>query len=153
MSLYLTTRYLACLIAIGSLLVSCDKVQKTTKDEKNMTITNEEIITTPSGLKYVEKHVGNGVIAEKGKTISVHYVGTLEDGTKFDSSLDRGQPIDFKLGVGQVIKGWDEGLDGVKVGGKRKLIIPAELGYGSRAAGKIPANSTLIFEVELVGVK
>ncbi len=149
----MTKGYLVCLIAIGSLLVICYKTQKTTKDKQTMTVTTEEIITTPSGLKYIERNVGTGDVATKGKTIAVHYTGTLEDGTKFDSSIDRGQPIDFKLGIGQVIKGWDEGLDGVKVGGKRKLIIPAELGYGSRPAGRIPANSTLIFEVELVAVK
>jgi peptidylprolyl isomerase len=131
------------------------KEQKVEKDKEKMTVAvaSEEEITTPSGLKYVERQIGTGDVAQKGKTIAVHYVGTLEDGTKFDSSVDRGKPIDFKLGVGQVIKGWDEGLTDVKVGGKRKLIIPAELGYGNRAAGKIPANSTLIFEVELVAVK
>jgi len=80
-------------------------------------------------------------------------VGTLTDGTKFDSSVDRGQPFDFELGAGRVIKGWDEGVAGMKVGGKRKLVIPPDLGYGGRAIGKIPANSTLIFEVELLDVK
>lgn len=88
-----------------------------------------------------------------GKTVSVNYTGTLTDGTKFDSSYDRNQPFDFQLGAGQVIKGWDQGVAGMKVGGKRKLVIPPGLGYGAQANGKIPANSTLIFEVELLSVK
>lgn len=123
------------------------------KDQKMTDNTAEKITTTPTGLKYVERAQGTGDVATKGKMVSVHYVGTLENGQKFDSSLDRGQPIEFKLGVGQVISGWDEGLEGVKVGGKRKLIIPSDLAYGPRKVGTIPANSTLIFEVELMGVK
>lgn len=123
------------------------------KDQKMTENTAEKIITTPTGLQYVERAQGTGDVATKGKMVSVHYVGTLENGQKFDSSLDRGQPIEFKLGVGQVIPGWDEGLEGVKVGGKRKLIIPSDLAYGPRKVGTIPANSTLIFEVELMGVK
>nr|WP_038334894.1 FKBP-type peptidyl-prolyl cis-trans isomerase [Kingella kingae] len=96
---------------------------------------------------------GTGKIAEKGKDITVHYTGYLTDGTKFDSSLDRPQPLTITLGVGQVIRGWDEGFGGMKEGGKRKLTIPPEMGYGSRAVGGvIPANSTLIFEVELLRV-
>lgn len=96
---------------------------------------------------------GTGKVAEKGKDITVHYMGYLTDGTKFDSSLDRRQPLTITLGVGQVIRGWDEGFGGMKEGGKRKLTIPPEMGYGSRAVGGvIPANSTLIFEVELLRV-
>ena len=96
---------------------------------------------------------GPGKVAEKGKDITVHYTGYLTDGTKFDSSLDRRQPLTITLGVGQVIRGWDEGFGGMKEGGKRKLTIPPEMGYGSRAVGGvIPANSTLIFEVELLRV-
>jgi len=97
--------------------------------------------------------VGTGAEAKSGDMVSVHYVGTLVDGTKFDSSRDRGEPFEFKLGAGEVIKGWDQGVAGMKVGGKRKLTIMPELGYGARAVGKIPANSTLVFEVELLGVK
>lgn len=96
---------------------------------------------------------GQGKAAEKGKEITVHYTGWLEDGTKFDSSLDRHQPLTITLGVGQVIQGWDEGFDGMKEGGKRKLTIPPEKGYGARGAGHIiPPHATLIFEVELLKV-
>jgi peptidylprolyl isomerase len=111
-------------------------------------------ITTASGLKYTDLEVGTGAMPQKGQTVTVHYTGTLENGKKFDSSLDRGTPADFRIGVGSVIKGWDEGLMTMKVGGKRRLVIPANLGYGP--AGRppdIPGNSTLIFDVELLGVK
>lgn len=112
-----------------------------------------ETVTTPSGLKYKEIKVGTGALPTAGQTVFVHYVGTLENGTKFDSSRDRNSPFSFKLGVGQVIKGWDEGLSTMKVGGRRQLTIPAELGYGSRGAGGvIPPNSVLIFDVELLSV-
>jgi FKBP-type peptidyl-prolyl cis-trans isomerase len=110
-------------------------------------------IATGSGLKYVDEVVGTGESPSPGRTVIVHYTGRLEDGTKFDSSVDRGQPFNFTIGVGKVIKGWDEGLMTMKVGGKRKLIIPPDLGYGARRAGQIPPNSTLIFEVELLGVR
>jgi FKBP-type peptidyl-prolyl cis-trans isomerase len=110
-------------------------------------------VTTSSGLQYIEIKVGTGAAAQAGKTVTVHYTGWLENGKKFDSSVDRGQPFSFPLGAGRVIKGWDEGVQGMKVGGKRKLIIPANLGYGARGAGGvIPPNATLIFEVDLLGV-
>src|SRR5678815_3584435 len=110
-------------------------------------------VTTSSGLQYIDLKVGLGATAQAGQTISVHYTGWLENGKKFDSSVDRGQPFSFPLGAGRVIKGWDEGVQGMKVGGKRKLIIPSQLGYGARGAGgAIPPNATLIFEVELLGV-
>jgi FKBP-type peptidyl-prolyl cis-trans isomerase len=96
---------------------------------------------------------GTGDVALPGKEVTVNYIGVFSDGTKFDSSYDRNQPFTFKLGAGQVIKGWDIGVEGMKVGGKRILIIPPELGYGSQAYQTIPANSTLIFQVELLGVK
>ncbi|ROL60863.1 FKBP-type peptidyl-prolyl cis-trans isomerase [Bacteroidetes/Chlorobi group bacterium ChocPot_Mid] len=134
------------LIIILSLL-ACSVTDKS----KN---TNEpKIVTTPSGLKYIDLVEGTGATPTNGQTVVVHYVGTLDNGEEFDSSRRRNQPFSFILGVGKVIKGWDEGLLGMKVGGKRKLIIPPDLGYGSRPAGKIPANSTLIFEVELLDIK
>ena len=108
-------------------------------------------VTTPSGLKYEDIKVGTGDAAAPGQSVSVHYTGTLTDGKKFDSSKDRGQPFEFPLGGGKVIRGWDEGVQGMKVGGVRKLTIPPELGYGARGAGGvIPPNATLIFEVELL---
>lgn len=118
------------------------------------TMSDANAVTTPSGLKYVELKEGTGATPQPGQTVEVHYVGTLENGTQFDSSRDRGQPFSFKIGVGQVIKGWDEGLSTMKVGGRRQLIIPPELGYGARGAGGvIPPNATLLFDVELLGVK
>jgi FKBP-type peptidyl-prolyl cis-trans isomerase len=110
-------------------------------------------VTTPSGLKYQDLVLGDGALAEPGKRISVHYTGWLTDNTKFDSSVDRGQPFDFVLGQGQVIRGWDEGVKGMRVHGKRRLTIPSDLGYGPRGQGPIPPNATLIFEVELLDVK
>jgi FKBP-type peptidyl-prolyl cis-trans isomerase len=109
--------------------------------------------TTPSGLQYWDVVVGTGAAATAGSQVSVHYTGWLPSGEKFDSSVDRGQPFSFPLGAGQVIKGWDEGVAGMKVGGKRQLRIPPELGYGARGAGGvIPPNATLIFDVELLAV-
>lgn len=110
-------------------------------------------VTTSSGLQFIDLTVGTGATAHAGQTVTVHYSGWLENGSKFDSSIDRGQPFSFPLGAGRVIKGWDEGVQGMKVGGRRKLIIPSALGYGARGAGgAIPPHATLIFEVELLGV-
>jgi peptidylprolyl isomerase len=121
----------------------------TTKNDPKNTV------TTPSGLKYVDLKVGNGAAPKTGQTISVHYTGTLENGTKFDSSRDRNKPIEFPLGIGKVIPGWDEGLSTMKVGGRRQLIIPGKLGYGAAGTpdGTIPPNATLLFDVELMGIK
>ncbi len=111
-------------------------------------------VTTESGLKYEDIVVGTGESPQRGHDVTVHYTGTLEDGTKFDSSVDRGQPFNFQIGIGRVIKGWDEGVMSMKVGGKRKLVIPPQLGYGARGAGGvIPPNATLVFEVELLDTK
>jgi FKBP-type peptidyl-prolyl cis-trans isomerase FkpA len=115
------------------------------------------MITTPSGLQYEDTVVGSGEVAQAGGPVQVHYTGWLfndgEQGAKFDSSKDRGRPFEFALGAGQVIKGWDEGVQGMAVGGTRRLVIPAELGYGARGAGGvIPPNATLLFEVDLLAV-
>lgn len=108
---------------------------------------------TDSGLKYEDLVEGTGESPRPGQTVVVHYTGTLENGKKFDSSLDRGRPFEFAIGQGRVIKGWDEGVMSMKVGGKRRLIIPPALGYGNRDLGVIPPNSTLIFEVELLELR
>jgi peptidylprolyl isomerase len=111
-------------------------------------------VSTATGLRYSDLVVGTGAEAVAGKSVSVHYTGTLEDGTKFDSSLDSGKPFEFPLGAGRVIKGWDEGVAGMRVGGKRRLVIPPELGYGPGGfPPTIPPNATLVFEVELLEVK
>lgn len=110
-------------------------------------------ISTITGLEIYDMQVGTGVEAVAGKKVTAHYIGTLTDGTKFDSSLDRGQPFEFTLGTGAVIKGWDVGIAGMKVGGTRTLVIAPEFGYGAQAIGSIPANSTLIFQVQLLDVK
>ena len=109
---------------------------------------------TTSGLEYIEVEAGTGAQAEAGKTVAVHYTGKFQDGKVFDSSISRGEPIEFQLGKGNMIKGWDEGIALMKVGGKAQLIIPPNLGYGERGAGGvIPPNATLVFNVELVSVK
>ncbi|MBM3568891.1 MAG: FKBP-type peptidyl-prolyl cis-trans isomerase [Alphaproteobacteria bacterium] len=122
------------------------------------TVDAQGTVTTPSGLRYVDQKIGEGASPRAGQTAIVHYTGWLYDGEakgrKFDSSVDRGQPFDFPLGRGQVIRGWDEGVATMRVGGKRTLIIPPALGYGARGAGGvIPPNATLLFEVELLGLR
>jgi len=129
----------------------------TVADDKNKSEKKEsevKEVTTKSGLKYTDTKEGTGDKAQAGDTVEVHYTGKLKDGKKFDSSVDRGKPFTFKLGVGQVIKGWDEGVAGMRVGGKRTLVIPPELGYGKRGAGNlIPPDAELHFEVELLKIK
>ncbi len=131
-----------------ALLMGCSKTNypgaQTTMDKK----------VTNSGLGYIDMVVGNGAEAKPGQQVTVHYTGYLLDGKKFDSSVDRGQPFTFTLGAGRVIRGWDEGVASMKVGGKRKLIIPPQLAYGERGAGGvIPPNAELVFDVELLGVQ
>lgn len=147
------------LLVVGLLTVLLAGCASTPAGSSSTTNTDQgesdlETITTDSGLQYQDLVVGSGAAAKPGDIVSVHYTGWLEDGTKFDSSLDRNTPFEFQLGARQVIAGWDEGVAGMQVGGKRKLIIPAELGYGSRGAGNvIPANATILFEVELLEIK
>jgi FKBP-type peptidyl-prolyl cis-trans isomerase len=122
-------------------------------DNSSPTKVSGQPTTTASGLQYWDIKVGSGATAVPGSVVKVHYTGWLSTGEKFDSSLDRGEPFSFPLGAGQVIKGWDEGVAGMKVGGKRQLRIPPELGYGATGAGgTIPPNATLIFDVELLDV-
>jgi peptidylprolyl isomerase len=130
-----------------------DRLIALNNKQENKPMNVENAVSTPSGLKYVVVKEGDGATPTTGQQVTVHYTGTLEDGTKFDSSRDRNRPFDFKIGVGQVIKGWDEGVGSMKVGERRTLIIPPELGYGERGAGGvIPPNATLIFDVELLKV-
>ncbi len=127
-----------------------NQISNTTQNTEQPQMNN---ISTVPGLEIYDVTVGTGVEAKAGTTVTAHYTGTLTNGQKFDSSVDRGQPFSFALGAGQVIQGWDVGIQGMKVGGKRRLVISPELGYGNRAIGAIPANSTLVFDVELLGVK
>jgi FKBP-type peptidyl-prolyl cis-trans isomerase FkpA len=145
-------RQLVVLVSLVSLLGNFPQIAMAGRQGGMGSNMNE--VTTPTGLVYVDEVVGTGEVARPGQTVSVHYTGWLTNGQKFDSSLDRGQPFQFALGGGQVIRGWDEGVAGMKVGGKRKLIIPPNLGYGSNGAGAlIPPNSKLVFEVQLLGVQ
>ncbi|HEU4801193.1 MAG TPA: FKBP-type peptidyl-prolyl cis-trans isomerase [Gemmatimonadales bacterium] len=120
---------------------------------RELAVNDDDLNTTPSGLRYQDLTEGDGAAARAGDSVSVHYTGWLTDGSKFDSSRDRGTPFTFQLGAGRVIAGWDEGVAGMKVGGSRKLVIPAQLGYGARGAPPvIPPNATLVFDVELLSV-
>jgi peptidylprolyl isomerase len=125
----------------------------TPSEDTPPSMADDALVTTDSGLQYADLVEGTGAMPQPGQRVTVHYTGTLEDGTKFDSSRDRGRPFSFQIGVGQVIKGWDEGVGTMRVGGQRKLVIPPELGYGSRGAGGvIPPNATLLFDVELLRI-
>lgn len=141
------------------LIMQSNNISNQDKSMKNNTENGQstpQIASKPdqqTGLIKEDIVVGAGAEAVAGNKVSVHYTGTLTDGTKFDSSVDRGQPFSFNLGSGEVIKGWDQGVAGMKVGGKRKLTIPPELGYGAQGSGTIPPNATLIFTVELLEVK
>jgi peptidylprolyl isomerase len=138
-------------LIVLSALVSCRKpVRDIAKLEQ---VKLMDTITTKSGLQYAEIHVGTGATPKIGQRVTVHYTGVLENGVKFDSSVDRDEPFSFKIGVGQVIEGWDEGVLTMQQGGKRRLIIPSNLAYGPRGiAGAIPPNATLIFDVELLKI-
>jgi len=143
----------ASLVTLSLMFVTGIQAQEKKMDNSQVTETK-----TASGLRYRDEKVGSGAKAEKGKTVVVHYTGWLDEGgkpgKKFDSSRDRNEPFDFPLGMGRVIAGWDEGVAGMAIGGRRTLIIPSELGYGARGAGNvIPPNATLIFDVELLEVK
>ena len=146
----------SCLIAIVTFVVTTLFAQGgSTKPNTNApTKVTGDGTKTADGLQYWDIKVGTGPVAATGHTVKVHYTGWLTNGKKFDSSVDRNEPFTFDLGAGNVIKGWDEGVAGMKVGGKRQLRIPPALGYGDRGAGGvIPANATLIFDVELLGVR
>lgn len=138
------------LIASLYLLINGVKVEKLDQEGNPLTDQNQEINTVTETVATEDIVIGTGDEVIAGDTLKVHYVGTLTDGTKFDSSRDRGTPYEFTLGVGEVIAGWDQGLLGMKIGGIRKLTIPASLGYGEVEQPNIPANSTLIFEVEVL---
>ncbi|HET6390944.1 FKBP-type peptidyl-prolyl cis-trans isomerase [Hyphomicrobium sp.] len=150
LSRFATTASLALLLAAPIALA--------TSNPANAEPQGSQMTTTPSGLQIIDTNVGTGATPQTGQTCVMHYTGWLynngEKGAKFDSSVDRGQPFEFPLGMGRVIKGWDEGVASMKVGGKRTLIIPPALGYGARGAGGvIPPNATLMFDVELLDVK
>ena len=140
-------------------LVSAKQTKKAKKSNKINKKGNHKMVTTKTGLQYEDIKVGTGASPKVGDMVTVHYVGTFEDGKKFDSSRDRGTPFKFRLGVGQVIPGWDEGVATMKIGGQRKLVVPGKLGYGPRGiqdrhTGQyvIPPNATLVFDVELLGI-
>jgi FKBP-type peptidyl-prolyl cis-trans isomerase FkpA len=156
---FMTYRYvvIALAVLVGAALLVTACMKKETKDESaapQAAVGAEKLVTTSSGLQYQVLQEGTGAVAKAGQRVSVHYTGWLTDGKKFDSSVDRGQPFQFALGAGQVIRGWDEGVAGMKIGEKRKLTIPSNLGYGANGAGAvIPPNATLVFDVELLGVQ
>ena len=142
----------AAILAAGS-LSALPGVAKARQTEPTPEPTPQEVVT-PSGLRYRDLQVRRGEEAARGKTVEIHYIGLLEDNTKFDSSEDPSHPFTFRIGIDDVIQGWHQGIAGMKVGGKRRLVVPPELGYGKQGMGRIvPPNATLIFEVELVNVR
>lgn len=139
---------------VTALLLATTSVTVLAGQESGSPEPNGKEVVTPSGVKYVDLRIGQGGEAATGKILEVHYIGRLEDGTKFDFSPDRERPFTFRLGTGDVIKGWDEGIAGMKVGGKRKVVIPPELGFGKQGVGSVvPPNAVLIYEFELVAVR
>ena len=143
----------ACLV-IATLLLAAGSPAAFAGQEKDRLEANGKETVTPSGVKYTDLRIGEGSEAATGKIVEVHYIGWLEDGTKFDSSRDRDRPFTFRLGAGDALKGWDEGLLGMKVGGKRKLVIPPELGFGKQGVGSVvPPNAVLLYEFELLAVR
>ncbi|MGH2807174.1 MAG: FKBP-type peptidyl-prolyl cis-trans isomerase [Actinomycetota bacterium] len=154
-----TKKLLVGLAALAVLLLAVcgggseDNASDAGSDSDEEATCDQGVVETDSGLKYEILECGEGETAEKGDTVNVHYVGTLADGSKFDSSRDRGEPFSFPLGAGQVIQGWDEGVAGMQIGELRELTIPPELGYGPQGTGPIPPNATLIFEVELLEIQ
>jgi FKBP-type peptidyl-prolyl cis-trans isomerase len=143
----------AALLAAGSLSAQPGRIAKARQTEPTPLPTPQEVVT-PSGLRYTDLQVGEGAEAAKGKTVEIHYTGWLEDKTKFDSSLDPSHPFTFRIGIDDVIQGWHQGIAGMKVGGRRRLVVPPELGYGKQGVARVvPPNATLIFEVELVNVR
>jgi peptidylprolyl isomerase len=146
-------KFIVFLLLIAAISIpACSQKEAKTAPEKGTEVQAPAGATkTASGLSYLDVVKGTGAAPVSGKNVTVHYTGWLESGKKFDSSVDRGQPFSFRIGAGEVIPGWDEGVISMRVGGKRKLIIPAALGYGANQMGEIPPNSTLIFEVELLG--
>jgi peptidylprolyl isomerase len=148
------------LTALSLIIVGCGQKKPAAQQQAPKQTTQKssepigEPIMLPSGLQYTDIVIGTGKSPQPGQIAVVHYTGWLTDGKKFDSSVDRGKPFEFPIGQGRVIKGWDEGVASMKVGGKRKLVIPPQLGYGERGAGDvIPSNATLVFEVELLDIK
>ena len=153
------TLFVALAVATAVVSAACGAAEEGTQGAAEPVLSDDEqFTTTASGLQYRDLELGTGATPQAGNTISVHYTGWLTDGTKFDSSLDRGRPIEFPLGQGRVIRGWDEGLASMKVGGKRKLVIPSDLAYGDQGVTEadgtqiIGPGATLVFQVELLGI-